>query len=158
MPGTSAGSNWGPPPGRIARVPQLLRRDSHDRGEISKSGADAGTPEIGAAGSSPAAPVAVSAAWSRSVSAGDGSERASSTVIKTIANIVFVGLVIYLTYFFTMFFSTRPPAPAPVSENVRAAAKKIEEQRAEERKLLTTYGPLNPVTKTVRIPIDRAMD
>ena len=26
-------------------------------------------------------------------------------------------LVIYLTYFFTMFFSTRPPAPAPVPES-----------------------------------------
>jgi mono/diheme cytochrome c family protein len=41
---------------------------------------------------------------------------------------------------------------------VREAAKKNEEQRAEERKLLTTYGPVNPVTKTVRIPVDRAMD
>ena len=53
-------------------------------------------------------------------------------------------LVIYLTYFFTMFFSTRPPAPAPVPESARVAAKKIEELRAEDRKLLTTYGPAQP--------------
>jgi len=83
---------------------------------------------------------------------------AFATILKGIANIVFLGLVIYLTYFFTLFFATRPPAPAPASESVTAAAKKIEEQRAEERKLSTTYGPLNPVTKTVRIPIDRAME
>jgi mono/diheme cytochrome c family protein len=80
-----------------------------------------------------------------------------ATLFRGVANIVFVGLVIYLTYFFTLFFSTRPVAPTPVPEDVRAAAKKIEEQKAEERKLLTTYGPVNPVTKTVRIPVDRAM-
>jgi len=118
-----------------------------------------GTPEIEAKGSSPKAPSAVRSpqgpAASRRATALRG---AIATVLKGIANIVFLGLVIYLTYFFTMFFSTRPPAPAPVPESVRAAAKKIEEQRAEERKLLTTYGPVNPATKTVRIPIDRAMD
>jgi mono/diheme cytochrome c family protein len=65
--------------------------------------------------------------------------------------------VIYLTYFFTMFFSTRPPSAPPISESARATAKKIEEQRAEERKLLTTYGPVNPATRTVRIPVDEAM-
>jgi mono/diheme cytochrome c family protein len=69
-----------------------------------------------------------------------------------------MALVIYVTYFFTMFFSTRPPAPAPVPESARVAAKKIEELRAEERNLLTTYGPVDPATKAVRIPIDRAME
>jgi mono/diheme cytochrome c family protein len=71
-----------------------------------------------------------------------------------------MGLVIYLTYFFTLAFSRRPPAPppAPVPESGKAAAKTIDEVRAEERKLLTTYGPVNPLTKTVRIPVERAMD
>ncbi len=73
-------------------------------------------------------------------------------------NVLFVTVLIYLTYFFTIFFSTRPPAPAAVSESARVAGKKIEELRAEERQLLTTYGPVNPATKSVRIPIDRAMD
>jgi mono/diheme cytochrome c family protein len=77
-------------------------------------------------------------------------------VFKGLANVVFMALVIYLTYFFTMFFSTRPPAPVP--ESARVAAKKIEELLAEERKLLTTYGPANPATGSVRIPIDRAME
>jgi len=75
-----------------------------------------------------------------------------------LANVLSVALLIYLTYFFTLSFSTRPPAPAPVPESARVAAKKIEELRAEDRQLLTTYGPVNPATKSVRIPIDRAMD
>jgi mono/diheme cytochrome c family protein len=79
-------------------------------------------------------------------------------VVKGMANLVFMALTIYLTYFFTIFFSTKPPAPAPVPESTRAAVKKIEELRAEERKLLTTYGPVNPATSTLRIPVDRAME
>jgi mono/diheme cytochrome c family protein len=71
---------------------------------------------------------------------------------------VFIGAIIYLTYFFTLSFSTHPPAPAPVPESVRAAAKKSEELRAEERKLQSTYGPVDPATKAVRLPIDRAME
>ena len=35
------------------------------------------------------------------------------TVVKGLANLVFMALVVYLTYFFTVFFSTRPPAPLP---------------------------------------------
>jgi mono/diheme cytochrome c family protein len=117
------------------------------------------TPEIGAVGSSPAAPGAAYPPHRPPASHRAPTRKgAVATVLKGIANIVFLGLIIYLTYFFTLFFSTRPPAPAPASESVTAAAKKIEEQRAEERKLLTTYGPLNPVTKTVRIPVDRAME
>jgi mono/diheme cytochrome c family protein len=69
-----------------------------------------------------------------------------------------VALIIYLTYFFTLFFSTRPPEPAAVPEAARAAAKKTEERLAEERRLLSTYGPVNPVTGTVRVPVDRAME
>jgi len=67
-------------------------------------------------------------------------------------------LIIYLTYFFTIFFSRPHPAPATLAERAKEAAKPIEELRAEEKKLLTTYGPGNAATKTVRIPIDRAMN
>ena len=83
---------------------------------------------------------------------------AAAAIFKGVANVVFMALVIYLTYIFTMFISTRPLEPSPVPESMREAAKKIEELRAEERKLLTTYGPVNPATKAVRIPIDRAME
>ena len=81
----------------------------------------------------------------------------AAVVFKGLANAVFLSLVIYLTYFFTMFFSKKPPTAALIPESARVAAKKIEELRAEERQLLTTYGPVNPVTRSVRIPIDRAM-
>ena len=84
--------------------------------------------------------------------------RAARAVLKGLANVVFMALVIYVTYLFTMSFSTRRPAPAPVPESTRVAAKKIEELRAEERRLLTTYGPVNPATQSVRLPIDRAME
>ena len=75
-----------------------------------------------------------------------------------LANVLSVGLIVYLTYFFTVFFSTQRPAPVPMSEAERIAAKKNEEQKAEERELLTTYGPANPATGAVRIPIERAME
>jgi mono/diheme cytochrome c family protein len=83
---------------------------------------------------------------------------AAATILWGLANLLFVGVVVYLTYFFTMFFSTRPPAPAAVPEEDRVAAKKIEERKAEDRKLLTTYGPVDATTKTLRLPIDRGMD
>ncbi len=85
-------------------------------------------------------------------------KRAAGTIFRAMANLVFMALVIYLTYFFTMFISNRPTGSPIVSEDDRVAAKKIEELRAEDRKLLTTYGPVNPATKAVRIPIDRAME
>jgi mono/diheme cytochrome c family protein len=69
-----------------------------------------------------------------------------------------MALVIYVTYFFTVFFSTPHAAPPPVPEVAKAAAKKVEELRAQDRQLLSTYGPLNPATNSVRIPIDRAME
>ena len=112
-----------------------------------ETGADASIRETPRSGSSPR----------RTVVPAPASQRVAVAVFKGLANVVFVGLLIYLTYFFTMFFSTRPPSPAPVPESARVATKKIEELRAEERQLLTTYGPANPATKSVRIPIDRAM-
>jgi mono/diheme cytochrome c family protein len=82
---------------------------------------------------------------------------AGSAVLQGLANLLFMGLIVYLTYYFTVFFAKQPPAPAPIPEAERIAAKKNEEQKAD-RKLLTTYGPLNPATGAVRIPIERAMD
>ena len=82
----------------------------------------------------------------------------AATLFKGLTNVLSIALIVYLTYFLTMFFSTPPPAPAVVPEEVRAAAKKIQERQAEDRKLLTTYGPIDPTTKSLRIPIERAMD
>jgi mono/diheme cytochrome c family protein len=77
---------------------------------------------------------------------------------KGLVNLASVGLIIYLTYFFTMYFSRPAPKPAPIPESQKALAKKAEELRAEGQKLLSTYGWINPATKAVRIPIDRAME
>jgi len=79
-------------------------------------------------------------------------------IVRGLANLCAAGVLVYLTYFFTMFFAHKPPPPAPVPEEMRVAAKKIEELKAEERKLLSTYGEVDPVTKTLRIPVDRAME
>jgi mono/diheme cytochrome c family protein len=88
----------------------------------------------------------------------EGSRPPAAGLFKGLTNVLSVALIIYLTYYFTAFFSRKHPEPATVSEAVRAAAKKIEERLADERKLLSTYGPLNPATGAVRIPIERAMD
>jgi mono/diheme cytochrome c family protein len=82
----------------------------------------------------------------------------AAALFRGLANVLAVALIIYLTYFFTAFFSAGRPEPAAVPESVRAAAKKTEERLAEERKLLSTYGPVNPATGTLRIPIDRATE
>jgi mono/diheme cytochrome c family protein len=90
---------------------------------------------------------------------GQGSHRKgpAAAIFKAMANVVFMALVMYLTYYFTLFFSKRPPAPPPIPETDRVAAKKIEELRAQDRALLTSYGPVDPTTKAVRIPIEEAM-
>ncbi len=127
------------------------RAEGHEStSETSQTGADASILETPRAVSSPRHTVAPAQATT--------SKRVAVALFKNVVNVLSVGWLIYLTYFFTMFFSTRPPAPAPVPESARVAGKKIEELRAEERQLLTTYGPVNPATKSVRIPIDRAMD
>ena len=131
----------------------MTDESSEGRGPIPENpqtGADASIPETPPAVSSPRSTVAPARTTTP--------KRVAVAVFKGLANVLSIALLIYLTYFFTMFFSTRPPAPAPVPESARVAAKKIEELRAEERQLLTTYGAVDPATKTVRIPIDRAMD
>ncbi|MHB1561412.1 MAG: c-type cytochrome, partial [Isosphaeraceae bacterium] len=77
---------------------------------------------------------------------------------RALANLVFTAMVIWVTYFVTMMLMNRPPAPQPVPENVRIATQRTQELRAEERRLLTTYGPPGPTSVGYRIPIDRAME
>ncbi|MFI5455965.1 MAG: c-type cytochrome [Isosphaerales bacterium] len=101
-------------------------------------------------------------------------ERATAwagTLFKGVVNLVTVLLIIVLTYHFTVFFA-RPSqrswyqvffaTPGPVArsstEADKALAKKAEEFRAQEHKILSSYGWVNPATKSVRIPVERAME
>ncbi len=70
-----------------------------------------------------------------------------------------VVLLVYLTYFFTMSFANRTPPPAPLSDEQVKLAKKAEELRNQGKTLLSSYGWVNPATKSnVHIPIERAME
>ena len=108
-------------------------------------------------GSSPDRPAPGNAA-PRARAAARRSRGPAALIVRGLANLLAVGVLVYLTYFFTMFFAHKPPPPAPVPEDVRIAAKKIEVLKAEDRKLLSTYGEVDPITKTLRIPVDRAME
>src|SRR5271157_1997551 len=80
-------------------------------------------------------------------------------LILGLFKLVGVGLVVYLTYFFTTMFAHRTPPPAPLSQEQIALAKKAEDLRAQGKKVLSSYGWVDPVTKSkLRIPIDRAME
>jgi len=80
-------------------------------------------------------------------------------LILGLFKLVAVGLLIYLTYFFTMTFAHRTPPAAPLSEDQKTLAKKAEDLRNQGKKLLSSYGWVNPATKSnVRIPIERAME
>jgi len=78
--------------------------------------------------------------------------------LKGVVNLVTVLLIVYLTYFFTVFFATRSPVAKSTTEAEKALAKKAEDLRAQEHKLLSSYGWVNPATKSVRIPVERAME
>ncbi len=83
----------------------------------------------------------------------------SSTLILGFFKLVAVGLLVYLTYFFTMTFANRTPPPAPLSEEQVKLARKAEDLRNQGKTLLASYGWVNPATKSnVRIPIERAME
>jgi mono/diheme cytochrome c family protein len=70
-----------------------------------------------------------------------------------------VGLLLYLTFFFTTTLAHRTPPAAPLSREQIALAKKAEDLRCEGRKVLSSYGWVDPVSKSkVRIPIDLAME
>ncbi len=75
---------------------------------------------------------------------------------RFVANLLFVALTIGLTYFYTNTF-TVPVSPA-LAETDREAIRKLEELKAKDRELLTTYGAVDPVMKTVRLPIERAIE
>jgi len=79
--------------------------------------------------------------------------------IRGIFRLVAVALLGYLTYFCITTFAHRTPPAAPLSREQIALAKKAEDFRFEERKLLSSYGWIDPITRSkVRIPIDLAMD
>jgi mono/diheme cytochrome c family protein len=68
-------------------------------------------------------------------------------------------MVVYLTYYFTTWFAHQPPPAAPLTDEQVSLAKKAEDLRASGKKLLSSYGWADPVTKSkVHIPIDRAME
>jgi mono/diheme cytochrome c family protein len=70
-----------------------------------------------------------------------------------------VAMVVYLTYYFTTWFAHQPPPAAPLTDEQVALAKKAEDLRASGKKLLSSYGWADPVTKSkVHIPIDQAME
>jgi len=80
-------------------------------------------------------------------------------LIQGLFKLVAVGLLVYLTYFFTMTFAHRTPPAAPLSEEQVKLAKKAEDLRNQGKTLLSSYGWVNPATKSnVRIPIERAME
>jgi mono/diheme cytochrome c family protein len=127
-------------------------------GTSESEGATPKTPQIDAGNSIPEKRTAVSSVHGVAArERGTHKKGPAVALLKGLANVVFMALLIYLTYFFTLLFSKRPPAPAPVSESDRVAAKKIEELRAQDRALLTSYGPVDPTTRAARIPIDEAM-
>jgi mono/diheme cytochrome c family protein len=69
------------------------------------------------------------------------------------------GLLVYLTYFFTMTFASRTPPPPALSEDQVKLARKTEELRSQGKTLLSSYGWVNPASKSnVHIPIERAME
>jgi mono/diheme cytochrome c family protein len=80
-------------------------------------------------------------------------------LILGLFKLVAVGLLVYLTYFFTMTFANRTPPAAPLSEEQKALAEKAEDLRNQGKTLLSSYGWVNPATKSnVHIPIERAME
>jgi len=112
--------------------------------------------------SDPSTPPPVSSEAQLESSEDEPSAGSSSLLLKLILGLfklVAVGLLVYLTYFFTMAFAHRTPPAAPLSEEQKTLAKKAEDLRNQGKKLLSSYGWVNPATKSnVRIPIERAME
>jgi mono/diheme cytochrome c family protein len=82
----------------------------------------------------------------------------ATAIILWLFRLLGAGLLVYLSYFFTMTFSNRQAATPLPSEEQQSLARKAEELRAKEKTLLGSYGWINPAVKSVRIPIDRAME
>jgi hypothetical protein len=79
-------------------------------------------------------------------------------IVKGLAKLLTTGVLVYLTYVFTMFLAHPGQPPAPVPEEAGVGARKIAAVRAEDLRLLSFHGEVDPVTGTVRIPIDRATE
>ncbi|MDE2509084.1 MAG: cytochrome c [Planctomycetota bacterium] len=80
----------------------------------------------------------------------------TAALCNGVANLLGVAAIIYFTYYLTFFFARGPAAPELAGDS--AEAKKNELLSAADQKLLTTYGVANPALKSVRIPVDRAME
>ena len=85
-------------------------------------------------------------------------KRWPAAIVTGVFNLLFIGVIIYLTYFFTIYISTRQTKFPSVAGADNAPAKKLAALRAEDRALLSSYSWANPVTKSVRIPIELAME
>jgi len=112
--------------------------------------------------SDPATPPPVTSEAELESSEDEPSAGSPSLLLKLILGLfklVAVGLLVYLTYFFTMTFAHRTPPAAPLSEEQKTLANKAEDLRNQGKTLLSSYGWVNPATKSnVRIPIERAME
>jgi mono/diheme cytochrome c family protein len=95
---------------------------------------------------------------------GDDARRTHSTpllvgIILGLFRLAAVALLVYFTYFFTTTFAHLTPPAAPLPREQIALAKKAEDLRFEARKVLSSYGWVDPVTRSkVRVPIDLAME
>jgi mono/diheme cytochrome c family protein len=95
---------------------------------------------------------------------GDDPSRTQSTprfwgFMLGVSRLVAVALLLYFTYFFTATLAhSRVPAALRSREQI-ALTKKAEDFRVEGRKVLSSYGWVDPVTRSkVRIPIDLAIE
>ena len=93
--------------------------------------------------------------------AGQSPEPASTweaALVKGVVNLVTILLIMFLTYHFTIFFATRAPVVTSSTDVEKTLAKKAKDLRAQEKKVISSYGWVNPATKSVRIPVERAME
>ncbi len=84
--------------------------------------------------------------------------RRPSAASRALAHLVFTAGVVWVTYLFTTTLTNPPGATAPASANDQVKTRRIEELRAEDQQVLTTYSAPSPTSPGYRIPIDRAME
>src|SRR5262249_10533846 len=87
-----------------------------------------------------------------------GGHSLGTAMIRWLFRLLGAALLVYLAYVLTTTFANRQPAAPPPSEEQKNLARKTEELRDKEKILLSSYGWINPAAKSVRIPIDRAME
>ncbi len=79
-------------------------------------------------------------------------------IFKGFLNVATILVFVYLTYFFTVFFTTPAAATRSPGEREKALAEKLEKFRARELTILSSYGKVDPASRSVQIPVDRAME